>query len=500
MLVLSFRFLAGRYHATPWGRHVNEADVAWPPEPWRLLRALIAVWHRKADQRRFPEDLLARLVDRLAEAPPLYRLPPAIHSHTRHYMPWYKKGPQDRVLVFDGFLRLAKDDPLEVCWPDASLPGDEMALVEHLAERLQYLGRAESWVEACCRFDGSFQANCRPDGDAIASEGEGLTLLAPLPARHWAERRERLLADAQGLSPARRKARVALLGRHLIDALRPDTADWQKEGFAGVPAAQGVAYRRSPCRPEQSAAPVDAPFTTARFVLAGKPLPRLGDAVRIGEVLRQALMSTIDRHLGSVPWQVSGHGENGNHRHAFFLPEDADGDGRIDHVTVHSAGGFDSSCRAAFAHLTRLWSDPHGEWHLALEAIGSHEAVAGMCLTSPVATARTWQSLTPYLHPWHRKRGFGPREQLLRELERRGFPAPVQMDGLDQVTVGDRSWRSAQYRRVRTGKGKGQAQPDSRGSLWRLTFAEPVSGPLALGFACHYGLGSFRPMPDGDRA
>jgi CRISPR-associated protein Csb2 len=36
MLALAFTFPAGRYHATPWGRHVNEADVAWPPEPWRI--------------------------------------------------------------------------------------------------------------------------------------------------------------------------------------------------------------------------------------------------------------------------------------------------------------------------------------------------------------------------------------------------------------------------------------------------------------------------------
>jgi len=43
MLALSFTFPGGRYHATPWGRHVNEADLEWPPSPWRIVRALIAV-------------------------------------------------------------------------------------------------------------------------------------------------------------------------------------------------------------------------------------------------------------------------------------------------------------------------------------------------------------------------------------------------------------------------------------------------------------------------
>ena len=29
MIAISFRFLAGRYHATPWGRHVNDYARAW---------------------------------------------------------------------------------------------------------------------------------------------------------------------------------------------------------------------------------------------------------------------------------------------------------------------------------------------------------------------------------------------------------------------------------------------------------------------------------------
>jgi len=42
VIAISFKFPAGRYHATPWGRHVNEGAVEWPPSPWRILRALEA--------------------------------------------------------------------------------------------------------------------------------------------------------------------------------------------------------------------------------------------------------------------------------------------------------------------------------------------------------------------------------------------------------------------------------------------------------------------------
>ena len=112
MIALRLRFLTGRYHATPWGRHVNEAAVAWPPEPSRILRALIACHYRKADVDVFSEDDLADLIDVLAEELPIYRLPEAVHAHTRHYMP----SPIKTTLVFDAFARFDPEEPLIVGW------------------------------------------------------------------------------------------------------------------------------------------------------------------------------------------------------------------------------------------------------------------------------------------------------------------------------------------------------------------------------------------------
>ena len=37
-------------------------------------------------------------------------------------------------------------------------------------------------------------------------------------------------------------------------------------------------------------------------------------------------------------------------------------------------------------------------------------------------------------------------------------------------------------------------------SFWRLEFPVSITGPLALGFACHYGLGLFRPLPQAEGA
>src|SRR5437867_3618208 len=118
MIAIGLRFPAGRFHATPWGRHVNEGVPEWPPSPWRLLRSLVAVWKTKAPQ--LDESQLRAVLEQLA-VPPSFHLPPATTGHTRHYMRWYKKGPEDQTLVFDAFVCLNREDEVTAVWPDGKL-------------------------------------------------------------------------------------------------------------------------------------------------------------------------------------------------------------------------------------------------------------------------------------------------------------------------------------------------------------------------------------------
>lgn len=147
MIAISLTFPAGRYHATPWGRHVNEGAVEWPPSPWRLLRSLIAVWKRTLPD--ISEAEIKPIFEALAATPPKFVLPPASTGHTRYYMPWYKKGPTDRTLVFDAFVAL---DPCEAAvyaiWPSAPITNLQRDLLSRLLANLNFLGRAESWCEA----------------------------------------------------------------------------------------------------------------------------------------------------------------------------------------------------------------------------------------------------------------------------------------------------------------------------------------------------------------
>src|SRR5438477_3732724 len=143
MIGISVSFPGGRFHATPWGRHVNEGAPEWPPSPWRFLRALVATWKSKLDHQLGQSDVEVLL--RALIAPPQFVLPPASAGHTRHYMPWFKKGPDDKTLVFDTFVSLSRDALVVMLWPDVTLPSRQSEQLAVLLEHVNYFGRAESW-------------------------------------------------------------------------------------------------------------------------------------------------------------------------------------------------------------------------------------------------------------------------------------------------------------------------------------------------------------------
>lgn len=495
MLALSLTFPAGRYHATPWDRHVNEGAVAWPPEPWRILRGLIATWHHKLKYSgKHSETTLLALIESLSKELPEYSLPAASHSHTRHYMPQFAVGKTS--LVFDAFTAVGRDEPLIVVWQNVELPDDERDLLDDLLSVMGYLGRAESWVDAK-RLSEAPAINCAPGAMTLDDEtgelkGEIVTLYAPLPPAEYQSLRQGFLADRKS---AKKLART--LPENLLDALSVETADLRKQGWNQPPAALKVSYLRpvGALRPHYSTPHIDVPdATTASFIVVGKPLPRVEETLRIGELMRMAVMSQARRMCGEdkVPAIFSGHDmpEGNRHRHAFYLPWDSNRDGHIDRVLLHVPGGMQAEARRIVESVKMLWSHDGGEWRLILENIERTEIANP--LTQP---SKVWESVTPYLHPWHVKKRFNVAEQIRRECRERDFPEPISLEQFNEVEAGkNRKRRPTHFRRFRNRRGL--TQPDRLGSFWRLTFSQPVQGPLALGFACHFGLGLFVPVRD----
>jgi CRISPR-associated protein Csb2 len=249
-------------------------------------------------------------------------------------------------------------------------------------------------------------------------------------------------------------------------------------------------------------------------VLAGKPRPPIEEAVRIGELMRLATLAQFGRDEGGqwrAPPAISGRDASSRpladvgHAHAFFLPEDADDDGLIDHVVVYVRNGLDDEVRRALDRVTRLWLEPRGrtddeddapggrkEWRLALEGFAQPVDFKESNL---LGTGRHWISVTPYLMPWHAKRDFRIPEQSRRELAERGVlsdaqVAAVTVEEMQEISINGRPRRPIHFHRFRSRRGL--TQPDKLGHFISLTLPIDITGPMALGFACHFGLGMLR--------
>lgn len=528
MIAFAFTFPAGRYHATPWGRHANEADVAWPPEPVRILRALIATWWRKGDRDRFPQLILDDLIDCIAAEPPHFHLPDAVHAHTRAFMP----APTEKKLIFDAFVRFDRGAEVIVAWPDVTLTVEQKALAVHLLERIGYLGRAESWAEGRIADDWQGEANACPRSSerVLSPDVVPVDVDVSLTASAWHDRRAKILPDLESMGKAKREAIAGTLPERLSAALAVDTGQWQKAGWSSPPPVRRIVYDRPPIgplprlpRPRRQTRPVSRRLPgvpeVARFVLAGRPRPRVEETLKIAEIARWALLRSEDGV--QTPLELLGRNANGplrddpEHAHAFYLPEDADGDGAIDHLIVYCRKGFSDEARRRLDRLNRLWlahgrPDQEGdrgrkEWRLALEDIAAQAAFESSPL---LGRACVWTSVTPYLKNRFDKRrpiGFDAlvdsyRSQIALEWQRRfsDEPSPAVSpltDSGPRQRFATRLEPAGVVRSPldfsRTRSRRGGPQPDAAGGFFKLTFNRPMDGPIALGWGCHFGLGLF---------
>ena len=224
---------------------------------------------------------------------------------------------------------------------------------------------------------------------------------------------------------------------------------------------------------------------TVRLRLSGDRPPPLHRVPEVAERARRATLGQAQRLYGAggIPIALSGHDADGpgrGHGHAFWLPEDADRDGRIDHLTVH-VPAMDGAVLAALLAADIAIHSRRESWRAQWHWIGrSGDGDAPGVL---LGSALTWISLTPYVGPWHEKPRFSQADMIRRECRVRGLPLPLTIDpagdGTHRCVVPRWRWR----RSAPPGSGKG--------SLWRLVFGVPMRGPLALGYGCHFGLGLF---------
>ena len=318
-------------------------------------------------------------------------------------------------------------------------------------------------------------------------------------------------ADKVRLSPKEVALAEASLPSDLLEALQADTGDLRKQGWSLPPGTRAVDYRRPRSKaavPATLGARTSDPPTVARFCLASEVPPRLTDAFPVADRIRDALLSR-----SSAAPVFNGRDEEGRrdegHRHAFILPEAEGRHGRITHVTVYASMGFDAQARDGLETLSRVWGRGGYDSQLVLLGVGHPvdfaglDSSAGQCTL--LATSTVWISRTPFIptrhpktyrdgRPKHDGQGcqIGSAEHDLRRLLLEGkFPEPTQIRPVSHTMLGGKATRWLDFRT--TGR-RGDGRRGSRfGFGYELTFAEPVSGPIALGYGAHFGLGVFAP-------
>ena len=485
MLAIKYRFTANRYHATQWGRHVNEGVPEWPPSPWRILRGIVATWRRTLPE--LPADRVVPILSALASEYPQFHLPPAATGHTRHYMPYNEGGKERTTLVIDSFVAVRDGKAVFAVWPNIEMDPAQRADLSTILHNMPYLGRAESWVEASL-------ASEYPEINSYALES------GALPEGNWEVTRTLTprtpikLRDLEVESSTLRRG-----GR--ID---PEGAQWwpyirEADCFTSYRAGRHLERGHG------------AGATVVRFAMAGRPLPIVVDTLRWGELARKSAMAQYGRqNPGAKSAMFSGRSPTGEplrgHRHAFYVPTDEDGDGRLDHLTVWTPGGLDEEEFKALISIRAL--NPGGQREPVNLVYQAHGREEDFVAVSPLfSSAKRWRSLTPYVltrhvkfrGPKNRKRMVdGPEEQIRRELFLRYGDDPA-VTGVSSVPhrepikpiQGGRSSgvRAFDFFRYRQGGSHGGGA-----FSFQIEFEREVCGPLLLGFACHYGLGIFVPV------
>ncbi|AWS44516.1 type I-U CRISPR-associated protein Csb2 [Streptosporangium sp. 'caverna'] len=473
-VVLALHFPWGRYHATPWGRYVNEGAVELPPSPWRLLRALYAIWQLRAPEldAGVVHDLLARLA-----VPPSYLIPPYRIAHTRHYYPdsKHRSGSISTDKAIDAFAVLDGNQTIYALWP-VDLNTEQSDALARLAKSIPYIGRADSTCEAelldGVPQDAAGHQRVEPigfdDEDALSASHERADLLCPeLP----------LNLDAVVLRPVDVRAKKLLY----------------PPGTRKITYAVPVSTR--PARPLRR---TNKKTTVVRLAISGIVQPPLAQTVPLMDALRGACIKIIAAQGVVADSLLAGRTAAGmpltdGHRHAHFLPYDANGDGRIDEVIVWTPAGLSAHEVKALDSLTR-------------RSIGVPDGVSGPANLNMLLTAsgdetllppewhnaaRRWKTITPFVPSRHHK----PRQpaaeylhgEVARELKYRGHDAPdVKVEekaNPDFVGFIRRRWRDRKPAAMRSSH------------CLELHFVEPVQGPITLGHLSHFGLGLFTPVP-----
>lgn len=495
-IILQQHFPLGRFHANPWKAFpFDDPYGEWPPSPWRLIRALIARSHQFArEEPSFSATDRVELVSAFCTSSIRWHLPaqswrgPGIRQFQPAEFSRVPKSAKE-----PGYMAHATTKNLDNCWVTACtedavwwfIDGEHWSesaerLLDACLVRMAYFGRAES-ITLVHRANGRTQP---PEPNCFSSlqrSAHTVPVLFPTSDATLAEI-ERSTDD-----PA------------IAEATVPPGAVWR---FAERPPRPSL--REIPKRPRRR-----LPETCfVQFAIGSRVSPVIDSAA----ILTNRFRGRAIRILAGEAWERAS-----SERKAevtLLTGKRADGEPIEGHQHAFFALWFDPATRKAARLLAwRRTPFSHEEQDALLAAaegpvsLGYNESVKDpWCVhLVPLDSAvkpppgfvpgqqfTTWETMTPFVPAQHiydrhgnQKRGKSVEAQVLRELRNHGTPT----DGA-VVEILRSQWAKIHQPRSERGDKTNTAK---RGHHLRLTFSSPITGPLALGHSCHFGLGLFVP-------
>ena len=464
-LILEFKFITGRYHATQWGKNVNEGIIDWPPSPWRILRAIISTWKLYT---KFEDEKVVPILNKMCKSKVTFHIPNAVQSHTRHYMP-YANNRTEKII--DSFIMMEKDQSVYAIWSMLNLDSSEESVLNTLIKKIRYIGRAESWCQVNLHKQ-KITPNCIPLNDAIYENNlEIIDVMLPT--------NDATLSDLCIEASRTYKEQMSRpKGSRIIQYLRPHDCLTKIESNSAR----------------------DSNVEVVRYMVVGNVPPDITQTITIGDSIKRSVMSIYGRQNNNeVTYTLSGKDKNreklkGNN-HASYIPTDENSDGKLDHVTIITKNRFTEQELSA---LSQLKTVRYGQStiNLVYEASG---LVSDFHKVPILQTSKRWASVTPFVLNRHMKlRGVsgnkvvvdGPVDQLKREI-RKKFGGDIQIKNIticDSKSSLTSNRKPIQFKRWRKDK-----LPGFGAYNVKIEFETEIQGPLLFGHGAHYGLGMFIP-------
>ena len=410
--------------------------------------------------------------------------------------------PEHRIRQPRTFPSVTPDDPrVTFVWPHAKVSDGQLPTLAGLLGRLVRLGHSSSLVAA--RVNTDFVAETDPRSAWRPATGGEETLRVVQPGQ--LEALERSFAQHQETEPRVMPARFVGYTRQRVSAsaVVPNSIfsdDWlilRRFDGPAVPMTATVGVARSLRRALMSFGGNPVPETLSGHDPDGNPLS--GD------------------HLAIVPLPFVSHSRPGAARHsssgsilgvALIFPQSTDEAGRravFRRVAAWEQARRESDSEYQDADTPPLPLKLGSAGVLWLERVEWGTVAATLQSSTWCRESRTWYSATPLAldrnpgelrsrNPETLAKAIHEAESTIRRAcERIGLPEPLEVELLPAAPV--------------TGAAKAQSYPSfSSGggrvtrvlTHARLSFSDPVSGPLLLGAGRYMGLGLFRPGSNHD--